>query len=210
VGNSAPVNTNPIIVNSVPLTTSLDIDNISSGADGELTVALIDTVNSASNNVYYWYSIDQGNTFANSTIKYTGVEPNDRYYYTITGLTPNRSYTVYNMARNTVGNSAIIHTGTYYGGRGGPFPVSYRYLKFEVNARFTLNTQNYINAGRLAVFGNASNLNNALTITTNKSLNTLNSPYNAGGMAIMSGYSYNNVWKFLGIAQEISTRMGTY
>jgi len=193
VGNSAPITTSPILVNSAPLSPTLDIDNIGSNIDGNLTIALIDTVNSSYNSIFYWYSIDNGNTYANTGVRYTGTEPQNRYFYTISGLVPNRSYTVYNMARNSVGNSAISHTGTYYGGRNGPFNVSYRYLKFEINARFSQNTQTFVNVGRLAIFGSPTDLNTVLPISANsKSVNALGSPYDASGMSVISGYAYNN------------------
>lgn len=193
VGNSAPITTSPILVNSAPLAPTLDIDNIGSNVDGNLTIALIDTVNSSYNSIFYWYSIDNGNTYANTGVRYTGTEPNNRYFYTISGLVPNRSYTVYNIARNSVGNSSVSHTGTYYGGRNGPFNVSYRYLKFEINARFSQNAQNFVNVGRLAIFGSPADLNTVLPISANsKSVNALGSPYDASGMSVISGYAYNN------------------
>ncbi|NBS84285.1 MAG: fibronectin type III domain-containing protein [Verrucomicrobia bacterium] len=52
--------------------------------------------------------MDGGNTYANTNVSYTGSK--SIYSYTISGLSIGIPYTVYTMARNSVGNSAPIST----------------------------------------------------------------------------------------------------
>ena len=95
-------------VYTLPITPQMDDGNITSTNSGEITVSLVDTSNNALNNVYYYYSINNGNTYSNSLTRYTGAASGNRYSYVITGLTNGRSYTVYTIARNVLGNSAPI------------------------------------------------------------------------------------------------------
>jgi len=63
-----------------------------------------------------------------------------------------------------------------------------------VNARYSQNTQNFINVGRFTVFGSASNLTSSIlnSSTTSKTVNGNGSPYDASGMSNSATYVYNN------------------
>jgi hypothetical protein len=108
VGFSANIVSNSQPVYIIPATPHIDAGNTLSTGSGEITVSLLDTSNLALNNVYYYYSIDNGNTYSNSLTRYTGTATENRYSYVITGLTNGQSYTVHTIAQNTMGNSAPI------------------------------------------------------------------------------------------------------
>ena len=96
------------MVYTLPITPQMDYGNTMSTNSGEITVRLFDTSNNALNNVYYYYSIDNGNTYSNSLSRYTGTASGNIYSYVITGLTNGQPYTIYTIARNPFGNSAPI------------------------------------------------------------------------------------------------------
>ena len=110
VGNSVTsVYSTPTIVYTTPLSPTPDNGNILHiNSLGNLTVSFIDTANFPNNRVDYWYSMDGGNTYANTNVSYTGSK--SIYSYTISGLSNGIPYTVYTIARNSVGNSAPIAT----------------------------------------------------------------------------------------------------
>ena len=108
IGNSATT-TAPVQVYTTPQTPLIDTGNTKSLTSGNLTVAITDASNSATNGIYYLYSTDNI-TYGNSGVATTA--GNTRYTFTIqnTGnalipLTAN-TYTLYIKASNTIGNSA--------------------------------------------------------------------------------------------------------
>lgn len=110
LGFSANTSSSSQIVYTTPSTLQIDNVNTASTNSGEITVSIFDMSNSALNNVYYYYSIDNGNTYSNSFTRYTGTAFGNRYSYVITGLTNGQSYTIYTIAQNTLGNSVPIVT----------------------------------------------------------------------------------------------------
>jgi hypothetical protein len=111
VGNSAPRASSSILYLYVaPQAPTIDDGNTLSAASGQITISLFDTANSPTNNVYYWYSIDNGANYIQSSAQYTGIAPN-RYSFVIsTGLTNGTPYTIYVRAQNEVGFSSYVQT----------------------------------------------------------------------------------------------------
>ena len=110
LGFSANTSSSSQTVYATPATPQIDDGNTASTNSGEITVSVLDASNLDLNNVYYHYSIDNGNTYSNSFTRYTGTAVGNLYSYVITGLTNGQSYTVYTIAKNTLGNSAPIAT----------------------------------------------------------------------------------------------------
>ena len=110
-----------VVVYTVPAIPTIDVSNTLSVASGNVQVVIIDTSNVALNNVYYWYSNDGGNTYANTGIKTAGPSSSPYVFY-VSGLL-NTTYTWLIMAKNTVGNavSSSLDVLSYT----KPFPVSF-------------------------------------------------------------------------------------
>ena len=110
-----------VVVYTIPAIPVVDASNTLSVASGNVQVVIIDTSNVALNNVYYWYSNDGGNTFANTGIKTAGPSSSPNMFY-VSGLL-NTTYTWSIRAQNTVGNavSASVDVVSYT----KPFPVEF-------------------------------------------------------------------------------------
>lgn len=105
VGYSETATTANVVIFTVPSTpTNFDMGNTYTVTNnsGNLRVSLYDTTNSVLNQVYYWFSKDGGNTYANSYVKNTGSTA--PYSFIIPSL-PDISNIIYVRASNTVGNS---------------------------------------------------------------------------------------------------------
>ena len=113
VGYSTSIVSSTLTVFTVPATPQIDAANTTSTNGNEITVTIIDTSNSAINNIYYHYSIDNGQTYSNTKVRYTGVASQNRYSYVITaGLYNGQEYTIYTIAKNLRGSSAPIVSGS--------------------------------------------------------------------------------------------------
>ena len=102
VGISSVDSTN-VVVYSIPAIPAIDVSNTLSVASGNVLVTIVDTSNVSLNDVYYWYSNDGGNTFANTNILNLGPSSSSYQFY-VSGLL-NQTYTWLIMAKNTVGNA---------------------------------------------------------------------------------------------------------
>ena len=120
VGISSSIYTD-VVVYTIPSIPSIDTENTLSVASGNLRVTVVDTSNIALNSVYYWYSINGGNTYANTNIKNDGAIGSPYVFYIPDLL--NQTYTLSVMAKNTVGNvvSDLAEVVSYT----TPFPVSF-------------------------------------------------------------------------------------
>ena len=91
----------------------IDTTNTISTTSGNLTVSIIDTSNSAINNIYYWYSLDGGLTYSNSGVAHNGT---GQYSFTVsntgTGNTAvpliANTYSLSIRAINQFGNTTSI------------------------------------------------------------------------------------------------------
>jgi len=104
VGNSAAILAPVTVYVSPDTPPAFDAVNTYSVASGNLQVSFIDTVNTATNNAYYWYSIDGGNNYLPTNVKCNGPTTSSYVFY-IPDLS-NQDYTVSVIARNTVGSSS--------------------------------------------------------------------------------------------------------
>jgi hypothetical protein len=100
--NSAPYSAT---LYSLPSNISFDTGNTAIVSDGNLKVTINDISNNPLNGIYYFYSTDGGETYANSNVSNNG--PTKKSYtlyipYTIT------STSIYVRAQNTVGNSNTL------------------------------------------------------------------------------------------------------
>lgn len=107
VGNAVSVSTNTDVY-TTPLALNSNDTYAVSIHSGEFTIAFFDTVNTAINQVYYWVSFDEGNTYANTGIAFTGI-PTQQYTYTIsTPISLNNSLDTFIKTKNSVGESVAI------------------------------------------------------------------------------------------------------
>jgi hypothetical protein len=112
VGNSVPTTINSITVLTTPVSFSYTASNPTSG---NITFTINDSTNSTTNSVQYYYYLYNGVSTNNYTdpAAYTTdigvtrtVSTPGPYTYTITGLS-RQQYTVYLMAKNSIGNSVF-------------------------------------------------------------------------------------------------------
>lgn len=93
---------------AIPTNISIDTGNTYTVASGNVQVSIIDTSNSTSNAIFYWYSTDGGNTYTQTTASPSGSAAITTRFY-ITGLSFGQK-TIYVIAKNTLGNSTPVNT----------------------------------------------------------------------------------------------------
>jgi hypothetical protein len=98
-----------IVYTIPPYPPVIDTQNTQSATPGNLTISIIDTNNSATNAIYYLYSLDGGITYGNSGVTHNG---NTRYTFTVSdtgnAAVPliGNTYTLSILASNHFGNIA--------------------------------------------------------------------------------------------------------
>ena len=116
VGNSEPPTTgNSVTVQTTPV--SFNSYTVSSTTSGNIDVSISDSNNDVNNSVgYYYYLYDSGTNNSNLVSAYTdsGLTRNGNtttYSFSVSALS-NGQYTVYLIAKNTLGNTAPVSTST--------------------------------------------------------------------------------------------------
>jgi hypothetical protein len=98
----------PVYTTTTPTNISIDTGNTYTVASGNVQVSIIDTSNSTSNAIFYWYSTDGGTTYTQTTASPSGSAAITTRFY-ITGLSFGQK-TIYVYAKNTLGNSTPVNT----------------------------------------------------------------------------------------------------
>ena len=87
-----------------PENITIDVGNSYLVSSSNLKVSIYDPLNISTNNVYYLYSTNGGNSYANSTVKNNG--PTQSYYSFFVNINTQNINSIYVIATNTSGNSA--------------------------------------------------------------------------------------------------------